>query len=81
VLESCARALAAFAAVHATEALATMAWAGWLRRHLMLYRVFSPRFMTAAAMLLVVDVVALVVSLTGVRSNTLAVSEVFGWAE
>ncbi len=57
-----------------------MAWAGWLRRHLMLFRVFNPRFMLAAAMLFVVDLVAILVALPGLRVNTLAVSEVFGWA-
>jgi len=75
------RALGGFVAYYATESLATMAWAGHLRRHLMLYRVFNPRFMTAAALLLVVDLVGIVVSLAGVRVNTMAVSEVFGWAE
>ncbi len=47
----------------------------------MLYRVFSPRFMMAAATLLVVDVVGILITLTGLRSNTLAINEVFGWAE
>lgn len=75
------RALAAFVAYFAIECLATMAWAAHLRRHLMLYRVFCPRFMTAAVLLLVVDVVGLVVSLTGVRCNTMAISDVFGWPE
>ncbi|KAK0370253.1 GPI ethanolamine phosphate transferase [Colletotrichum limetticola] len=81
VLESVGRALGIFVAYFAVESLATMAWAGWLRRHLMLYRVFSPRFMMAAALLLVVDLVGLVITLIGVRSNTMAVSEVFGWVE
>ena len=58
-----------------------MSWAGWLRRHLMLYRVFNPRFMLAAVLLLVLDLVVIVVTLTGVRSNTLSISEVFGWAD
>ncbi|KAH8674046.1 GPI ethanolamine phosphate transferase [Xylariales sp. PMI_506] len=81
VLESTTRALGIFVAYYAVESLATMAWAGYLRRHLMLYRVFSPRFMFAAAMLLVVDVIGIVVALAGMRTNTLAISEVFGWAE
>ncbi|OLN81679.1 GPI ethanolamine phosphate transferase 3 [Colletotrichum chlorophyti] len=81
VLESVSRALGIFIAYFAVESLATMAWAGWLRRHLMLYRVFSPRFMMAATLLLVVDLVGLVITLIGVRSNTLAVSEVFGWTD
>ena len=47
----------------------------------MLYRVFNPRFMLAAVLLLVLDLVVIVVTLTGVRSNTLSISEVFGWAD
>ena len=81
VLDAVSRALGAFVAYFAVESLATMAWAGHLRRHLMLYRVFMPRFMTAAVMLLVVDVVGIVVALAGVRCNTMAIGEVFGWAE
>ncbi|OHW93578.1 GPI ethanolamine phosphate transferase [Colletotrichum incanum] len=81
ILESVSRALGIFVAYFAVESLATMAWAGWLRRHLMLYRVFSPRFMMAATLLLIVDLVGLVITLIGVRSNTMAVSEVFGWVE
>ncbi|CAK7266946.1 mannose-ethanolamine phosphotransferase gpi13 [Sporothrix epigloea] len=81
LLSPVSRALAGFAAYFAVEALATMVWAGHLRRHLMLYRVFSPRFMMAAAALLVVDSAAIVLALVGLRSNTLAVSEVFGWVE
>lgn len=81
VLESTTRALGVLIAYYAVQSLATMAWAGYLRRHLMLYRVFCPRFMMAAAVLVVVDMVGIVVTLTGVRINTLAVSEVFGWAD
>lgn len=81
ILESVSRSLGIFVAYYAVEALATMAWAGHLRRHLMLYRVFSPRFMMGGVVLLVVDLVGILVSLAGVRSNALAVGEVFGWAE
>lgn len=81
VLESVSRALGIFVAYFAVESLATMAWAGYLRRHLMLYRVFSPRFMMAAMVLLIVDVVGILVTLTGVRTNTLAIGEVFGMAD
>ncbi|KAG5941444.1 hypothetical protein E4U59_001762 [Claviceps monticola] len=81
VLETVARSMAVFVAYYAVEALATMSWAGWLRRHLMLYRVFSPRFMMAGVLLLVLDLVLLLVTLTGVRCNTLSVSDVFGWAD
>ncbi|KAI1128070.1 GPI ethanolamine phosphate transferase 3-like protein [Nemania abortiva] len=81
VLEGVSRALGVFVAYYAVESLATMAWAGHLRRHLMLYRVFSPRFMMAAAILLIVDIVGIAVTLLGVRTNVLAVSEVFGYAD
>ncbi|KAI0429201.1 GPI ethanolamine phosphate transferase 3-like protein [Xylaria sp. FL1042] len=81
VLESVSRALGIFVAYYAVESLATMAWAGHLRRHLMLYRVFSPRYMMAAAILLIVDLVGIIVALLGVRTNTLAVSDVFGFAD
>ena len=81
VLETVTRSLAVFVSYFAVEAVATMAWAGHLRRHLMLYRVFSPRYLTAAVLLLVVDLVVVLVTLTGIRSNTLSVSEVFGWAD
>lgn len=81
VLEAISRALGVFIAYYAVEALATISWAGWLRRHLMLYRVFSPRFMVAALLLLLVDVLGILITLPGVRSNSIAISEVFGWAE
>ncbi|PWY91551.1 phosphoethanolamine N-methyltransferase [Aspergillus sclerotioniger CBS 115572] len=63
----------------ATINLATTMWAGHLRRHLMLYRIFSPRFMMGAAVLGVVDVVLIVFSVAGVRWSTLSVGEIFGW--
>ncbi|OAA66007.1 phosphoethanolamine n-phosphodiesterase [Niveomyces insectorum RCEF 264] len=81
LLSATSRALARFAAYFAVEALATMVWAAHLRRHLMLYRVFNPRFMLAAAVLLVVDAAGLLLALPGLRANTLAVREVFGWVE
>ncbi|GAP87438.1 putative GPI ethanolamine phosphate transferase [Rosellinia necatrix] len=81
VLESVSRALGIFVAYYAVQSLATMAWAGHLRRHLMLYRVFSPRFMMAAAVLVIVDLVGIAVTLLGVRTNVIAVGDVFGFAD
>ncbi|KAI1393926.1 uncharacterized protein F4822DRAFT_30140 [Hypoxylon trugodes] len=81
VLEASSRALAALVAYYAVQSLATMAWAGYLRRHLMLYRVFSPRYMMAATVLLVVDLVGIGVTLLGVRTNVLAIGEIFGFAD
>lgn len=75
-----ARALGWFLLYFAVENLATVMWAGWLRRHLMLYRIFSPRFMAGGAALLIVDVVALLGVGWGSRVNALSVGEVFGWA-
>ncbi|KAI1144187.1 GPI ethanolamine phosphate transferase [Hypoxylon sp. FL0543] len=81
LIESVSRALGVFVAYYAVESLATMAWAGYLRRHLMLYRVFSPRFMMAALVLLVVDLVGIGVALLGVKTNTLSIGDVFGFAD
>ncbi|KAL8678754.1 MAG: hypothetical protein Q9186_004905 [Xanthomendoza sp. 1 TL-2023] len=80
VLGDVAMAVATFMLYFAAVNLATAMWAGWLRRHLMLYRIFSPRFMTGAAALLVVDLVGIFVAVAGVRWNLVGVSEVFGWA-
>ena len=63
---------------YATIQLATTMWAGHLRRHLMLYRVFMPRFLLGFIVLVVVDVVLVAVALTGVRVSALSVGEVFG---
>jgi phosphatidylinositol glycan class O len=80
LVKEIARAWAWFLVYFAVEALATMMWAGHLRRHLMLYRIFSPRFMAGAAVLLVVDVVGLLVVMMGSRVTALSVGDVFGWA-
>lgn len=80
LLEDVTKAIATNGLYYAVINLATTMWAGWLRRHLMLYRIFSPRFMVGAAVLMVVDVVGILVALGGVRWNFLSVAEVFGWA-
>lgn len=79
IMRSVTVALAWHATYYAFIGLATMMWAGHLRRHLMLYRIFCPKFMMAAAVLLVVDVVGVLVALMAVRVNTLSVTELFGW--
>lgn len=63
----------------ATINLATTMWAGHLRRHLMLYRIFNPRFMMGAAVLGVIDVVLMIFAVAGVRWSTLSVGDIFGW--
>ena len=74
-----AKAMATHMLFYAVINVATTMWAGWLRRHLMLYRIFSPRFLTGAAVLLVVDVVGTFVAVGGLRWNTPSVAGTFGW--
>jgi GPI ethanolamine phosphate transferase 3 subunit O len=64
---------------YATIQVATTMWAGHLRRHLMLYRVFMPRFLLASGVLLVVDVALIFVALPSVRVTGLSIGEVFGY--
>lgn len=73
------KALATLILYYAVINLATTMWAGWLRRHLMLYRIFSPRFMTGATVLLVVDLIGILVSIGSLRWNFASIAEVFGW--
>jgi phosphatidylinositol glycan class O len=74
-----AKAIATHMLFYATINLATTMWAGHLRRHLMLYRIFSPRFMLGASSLLIVDIFAIFVGLWGARMSILSVAEVFGF--
>nr|POE93079.1 gpi ethanolamine phosphate transferase 3 [Quercus suber] len=81
-----AAALATHLLFYAALALATIVEAAWLRRHLMLYRVFMPRMLLAAAVLLLVDLVAAWIALLGVRWSVASVNDVpfatvFGWPE
>ncbi|KAL8834765.1 MAG: hypothetical protein Q9170_003614 [Blastenia crenularia] len=80
LLGDVAMAVATFMLYFAVINLATTMWAGWLRRHLMLYRIFNPRFITGAAALLLVDVICIFVAIGGYRWNIVSVSDVFGWA-
>lgn len=79
LLRAVAVSLAWHLSYYAVVGLATTMWAGHLRRHLMLYRIFSPKFMCAAFVLLIVDAVGITVALVGMRWNTLGVGEIFGW--
>ena len=64
---------------YATIQVAATMWAGHLRRHLMLYRVFMPRFLMASGVLLIVDIVLVGVALAGARVTGSSVAEVFGY--
>ncbi|KAF1938837.1 hypothetical protein EJ02DRAFT_270670 [Clathrospora elynae] len=79
LLSMLAKAVATHILFYATVNLATTMWAGHLRRHLMLYRIFSPRFMLGAVVLVVVDVVSIAVALWGARMSMLSSAEVFGF--
>ncbi|KAF2672279.1 hypothetical protein BT63DRAFT_369723 [Microthyrium microscopicum] len=68
-------------AVYATWALATCLWAMWLRRHLMLFRVFCPRFLLAGVTLVGVDVVVVLAALGGLRWWGLSVGGVLGFPD
>ena len=80
LLSRAAKAMAVHMLYHATINLASTVWAAHLRRHLMLYRIFSPRWMTGAAVLLVSDLVGVWIALAALRPNSLSVAEIFGWA-
>jgi len=74
------KAVATHILFYATISLATAMWAGYLRRHLMLYRIFSPRFMTGAAVLLIVEIVSIFVAVAGVRWSFASNAQVFGYS-
>lgn len=80
LLSDVARAVCTHVLFYATISLATVMWAGWLRRHLMLFRIFSPRFMTAAGVLLVVEAVSMFVAVGGVRWSFGSNAQVFGYS-
>ena len=62
---------------HCTLLLGSASSAAWLRRHLMVWKIFAPRFMNAAATLLAVDVALLLSVGIGVRRVTDRVGMLF----
>lgn len=80
LLYDVAKALATLLLYYAVINLTTTMWAGWLRRHLMLYRIFSPRFMTGAAVLLIVDIIGILVAFGSLRWNFESIAKIFGWS-
>lgn len=79
ILRDVMSAMRAHVLYYATIQLATTLWAAHLRRHLMLYRVFMPRFLMSSALLVVIDLVLLFAAWGMVRVNTLRVGEVMGY--
>ncbi|BFZ62343.1 mannose-ethanolamine phosphotransferase gpi13 [Saitoella coloradoensis] len=73
-------ACATYILYHATVTLSAVIFAGWFRRHLMVWKIFAPRFMMGALGLTVVDLmVALAAVGFGAGSTMSAVAEVFGY--
>ncbi|KAF2734009.1 hypothetical protein EJ04DRAFT_494192 [Polyplosphaeria fusca] len=81
LLSDVAKAVATHVLFYAVINLATTMWTGHLRRHLMLYRIFCPRFMMGAVVLVVVDIVSILIAIGGARTSFLSVAEVFGWSD
>ncbi|KAF8477072.1 hypothetical protein BDZ91DRAFT_708621 [Kalaharituber pfeilii] len=79
LLSNVAVASATFLLYHGVTGSAAAACAGWHRRHLMLHKIFSPRFMLGAVVMLVMDLVVALVAVGGVRWNIMAVAELFGY--
>jgi phosphatidylinositol glycan class O len=79
LMNQVAKALGTHMIIYAAIALATVVEAAWLRRHLMLYRIFMPRMLLGVVVLLVVELIGLLVGLVGIRSSIRSVAEAFGW--
>ncbi|CAK9783465.1 putative ER membrane localized phosphoryltransferase [Cutaneotrichosporon oleaginosum] len=67
----------AFSTYFATITLASATTAAWLRRHLMVWKVFAPRFMLAGVTLVVVDLALLVAVGFGLRITSWKVWRTF----
>lgn len=79
ILTDLAKAHLTHMVVYSTINLATTVFAGHLRRHLMLYRVFCPRWMLGSAVLVMVELVSCLVGVGGARWSVQALTRVFGW--
>jgi phosphatidylinositol glycan class O len=74
-----AGAMATHMLFYAAIAVATVIEAAWLRRHLMLYRIFMPRMLMGVTVMMVVEIVAALVAIMGVRWSVTSVADIFGW--
>lgn len=61
ILSNLLTACLGFIAYHTTITLSSAIFAAYLRRHLMVWKVFAPRFMLSAMTLLIVDITVLVI--------------------
>lgn len=78
LLDAVAKAMAVHFLVYAGIAVATVIEAAWLRRHLMLYRIFMPRMLMGVVVLVIVELSGIVIGLLGVRTSILSIGDVFG---
>ena len=62
-VQSVTNSVAIHVLIYSVWALSTAIWASILRRHLMLFAIFCPRFLMAGALLLIIDVIAIIISL------------------
>ncbi|WPH04038.1 Hypothetical protein R9X50_00692200 [Acrodontium crateriforme] len=79
LLSRVAGALTTHILFYAAITLATVIEAAWLRRHLMLYRVFMPRMLVAIINLLLVEIFGAFVAVLGLRWSIVSVGDIFGW--
>ncbi|WVR03951.1 hypothetical protein IAU60_000950 [Kwoniella sp. DSM 27419] len=68
----------AFLIYHTAITFSSAITAAWLRRHLMVWKVFAPRFMLAGVTLLIVDIGVLVAFAIGTRATAWKVKRTFG---
>lgn len=79
LLAAMARATATHFLVYAVLNLSTTIFAAVLRRHLMLYRVFCPRWMLGVAGMLVAELVAAWIGVAASAWSVGSIAGVFGW--
>jgi len=79
LLSSVLSAYATHILTYALINLTTTIGAAHLRRHLMLYRVFLPRWLLGSAVMLVAEVAGMIIGVGGVAWSVGAVGKVFGW--
>ncbi|WVQ73801.1 hypothetical protein IAR50_003382 [Cryptococcus sp. DSM 104548] len=77
VLAHALQVVLAFLIYHTLITVASAVTAAWLRRHLMVWKVFAPRFMMSGVTLLVVDV-GVILGLVGLRVVGWKVKKTFG---
>ncbi|WRT65563.1 uncharacterized protein IL334_002508 [Kwoniella shivajii] len=78
VLNHSLQLILAFLIYHSTITFSSAVTAAWLRRHLMVWKVFAPRFMSSGITLLIVDLGVILAFTIGVRVTAWKVNKTFG---